>query len=100
MPVHGVVVTLSGVEGQREGAMAALGAEPRATLGQAVGAKLPLVLETSGVEEEEALWGWLKALPGVVFYDVVYVDFSDVDQVDVASLGRRRARVERAESRG
>ncbi len=89
MPVYGLVLTLSGDLEPRQRALTALGGEGLVTLGEATGLKLPLALESDSVEEGERLYRWLGELPGVMFQELVFVDFSDVETVGGDVLRRR-----------
>jgi D-arabinose 5-phosphate isomerase GutQ len=77
MPIGAWVVTLS--DGPRDEALAARLADPRLTLGEATRNRLPVVVETVTLAEGEALFEALSAERGVVFVDVVSVDFSDLE---------------------
>jgi hypothetical protein len=46
-------------------------------VGLAQGLRLPVVTDTAGSEEGEALVRELFTVPGVCFVDVVTIDFSD-----------------------
>lgn len=90
MPVLGVVVVTDG-----EGPSPAVEAAVRSlvsgvTPGSWQGARLPLVLETAEPGEEEALLGVIESIPGVMAAQVVFVDFSDVEQVEESFFQRRR----------
>jgi hypothetical protein len=53
--------------------------DPRITTGELTGAHLPIAAETASLEEGEDLCAELARTPGVVFVDVVSVDFSDLE---------------------
>gem|GEM_PF-1105523 len=99
MPVSALVITLSAEAAQRTRALAALRDHPRLLLGSVLnGTRVPAVLETDTlgegirVVEEE-----LPAIEGVLFVDVVQVDFSDVDPAaEALPLPRRRRREDAA----
>lgn len=78
MPVVGIVAVLSSRAEERETALCALQADPRVTLGEAHGDRLPLVLETRDRAEDASAWRALQAVPGVWALEVVFAEFSDV----------------------
>lgn len=73
MTISGLVVTLS--PSPLRDSLEALGRDPRLTLGELQGNRLPVVAETATPEEGEALVEGLLTTPGVLFVDVVRVDF-------------------------
>lgn len=77
MPIGGLVVTLDPDPARRALAHGALASDPRLTLGEARGDRLPVVAETATLDEGEALFRQVSEVPGVIFVDVVSVDFSD-----------------------
>jgi nitrate reductase NapAB chaperone NapD len=82
MAVSGLVVT---VDQARAAAVAdTLRADPRFTLGPLQGSRLPVVVETAGVDEDDEVWAWLHSIPGVRFVDVAYVHFETGDGNDNA----------------
>lgn len=79
MPVSGLVVTLAADPALRERAFAAILGCHGVTLGEAMGARLPVVTETETMSEHEALWRRLEAIDGVLQVRLAFHDFSDVD---------------------
>ena len=78
MPVSALVVTLSPIPGESEQALQTLREDPRLTLGERQGTRLPVVVETQTTRESTRLVREeLLAIEGIVFVDVVMVDFSD-----------------------
>ena len=77
MTTSGLVLTLEQDDRMRAAVVATLERDSRITLGQDMSGHLPIVTETAGPDESEALFDWLFDLPGVQFVDVVYVDFGD-----------------------
>jgi hypothetical protein len=75
MPVSSLVVTL---EGRSRDVLDELARDPRVTLGELQGCHLPVVLEAATLEESESVVEGLTRRPGILFVDVVTVDFSDV----------------------
>lgn len=74
MPISGLVLTLSQYEADRASALAALRDHPALALGAAAAHRLPVVADTPDCVEDQALWDWLHALPGVLFVDLVCTD--------------------------
>lgn len=91
MVTSALVVTLDGDATARAAALEALSSDARLTLGDLAGLRLPVVAETSGLATAEALTEELLALRGVVFVDVVLVDFDPDTDIDAAPrLGKSR----------
>ncbi|MFO0696374.1 MAG: hypothetical protein U0230_22600 [Polyangiales bacterium] len=61
-------------------------------LGSAVDGRLPATVDTDGVEEHESALERVSKTSGVLFVDLVFHDFSDVDRVERLP---RRSRSER-----
>jgi hypothetical protein len=90
VPVSALVITLDPEAARRERGLAALAADSRLSLGAIQAGRLPAVAETATLAEGDRLVAEeLPAIDGVVFVDVVLVDFSDVDDFD-EPLPRRR----------
>lgn len=79
MPVSGLVLTLSRNETDRASALAALRDHPALALGEAAAHRLPVVADTPDSVQDQALWDWLRELPGVLFVDLVCTDSSADD---------------------
>lgn len=78
MPISALVVTLSPLPELKKRALHTLSKDHRLTLGQLQGTRLPLVVETETTRESTRLVREeLPAIEGVIFVDVVMVDFSD-----------------------
>ena len=85
MPISGLVVTLSDDEEEQKKALATLEADDRITLGELQENRQPLVLETEGIKEgSKMVRADLLDIDGVVFVDVVTVNFEDVTGKDRA----------------
>jgi nitrate reductase NapAB chaperone NapD len=80
MPVLGAVLTLSGDAALRGEALATLAADGRVTLGDPVGDRLPVVLDTRSRGEDRACWEAVSRLPGVVLAELAFADFSDLHE--------------------
>lgn len=80
MPISGLVLTLEPSEAERARTLALIARDPRITLGPSESAiRVPAVIETRTVDDAERLFESLQATPGVVFVDVVSLDFSDLE---------------------
>ena len=79
MPISGLVVTVDETDPCVVGALANL---PGVQLGEATGARVPCVAETTDVHSEASLYRRIEALSGVVQVEVAFHDFSDVTTVD------------------
>jgi nitrate reductase NapAB chaperone NapD len=95
MPLGGIVVSLVSDPGQALEAIAYLGAQPdievgvlARTEGPLPQQKLPAVLETRSAEEAEDRIRHLRQHPGIFNIDVVYVGFSEADQLPANPMER------------
>jgi len=77
MPISALVVTLDPALG--EVAREVIATDPRVTLGEPQGNRLPVVTETETLSAGEELLRELGRIPGVLNVDVVGIDFSDFD---------------------
>lgn len=77
MPICGAVLHLSGEWKRRKAALEALARDPRLTLGEANGNRLPVVLDTRDQREDDALWRELLAIDGVMHADVIVAALDD-----------------------
>lgn len=81
MPISALVITLSSDPKEKQRAVEALSQDPRVTLGERQGARLPVVVETETTREgSRMVREELLQIEGVVFVDVVMVDFSDTNE--------------------
>jgi hypothetical protein len=92
MPVSGIVATLSDDAVERGRALERLGEDARLTVGEAAGLRLPIVIDTAGAEEHQRAWDAVEATVGVRFVELVFHDFSDVEEAPVALRLRRKHR--------
>lgn len=91
MPVAGLVVTLTELDLLRDEACAALASDARITLGEMQrGGRLPVVLATDSVIEEQDLMNDVARTPGVLLVDLAFHDFSDVGEFSSDELPQRR----------
>lgn len=77
MPVIGAVLTLP-YEGKLP---SALSSDPRLTVGDRQGDRVPLAILTDSREEERALLQQICDLPGVLDLQIAFVDLSDLSEV-------------------
>ncbi len=80
MPILSAVFALTDHTSCREETLAALAAEPQITLGVVSGHRLPVVLESRDRDADKALWRWATGLPGVLVAELVFADFSDLQE--------------------
>ena len=73
MSVSGLVITLANDRSEAERTLRVLACDPRLTLGERFGQRVPAVAETPGVAEDRALIDDLRALDGVENVDVTFV---------------------------
>jgi hypothetical protein len=78
MPVSGLVLTLESSSLCAK-TLAQLARDARITLGEGpTPLRVPAVIETESVDEAELLLERLREVAGIVFVDVVSLDFSDL----------------------
>ena len=77
MPIASIVLTLDDRKLPWEGVLAEIAQDPRVELGSARGRCVPAVLDTASAQEGEALVQSFFEKEGVLFVDVVAVDFSE-----------------------
>ncbi|GIK17975.1 MAG: hypothetical protein DYG93_04010 [Leptolyngbya sp. PLA2] len=75
MSISGLVLTLERDGPLAERAIHVLERDPRITLGERAGERLPIVVETGSRFEDEEVFATLRNTPGVRFVDVAFVDF-------------------------
>jgi len=86
MPVSSLLLTITP---EAEPALRdALGADPRTTLGDRVGCRLPIALDTPDREADRDAWDWLRALPGVRWIDLVWISIDPEDAEDFTTARR------------
>jgi CheY-like chemotaxis protein len=79
MPITALVLTLDDDPEARRAARRSLEQDARLWVGDEVGGRVPLVLETASLVEGERAVEALSASDGVLFVDVVAIDFSDTE---------------------
>jgi CheY-like chemotaxis protein len=79
MPITALVLTLDDDPDARRAARRSLERDARLWVGDEVGGRVPLVLETASLVEGERAVEALSASDGVLFVDVVAIDFSDTE---------------------
>lgn len=90
MPTSGLVLTLAVSQTSSRELRAALEGDSRIIVGDEVERRLPIVTETSSLDESEQLAEAIGKLAGVVFVDVVSIDFSDIEELPHGCAGRQR----------
>ena len=93
MPVAGLVLTLAQDSRLADAVTHELRIDPRVTLGERTGQQLPVVVETKTIAEDELTFEELSRAPGVVFVELAFHDFSDVEDFGDAPRPRRRRRL-------
>lgn len=94
MPVSALVVTLSDEPVERAATLAELAGLDHLTVGDVEGrVHVPVVCESESLAEGEERVRELMSMRGVVFVDVVMVDFSDLEEIN-ESMRERRLRPE------
>lgn len=74
MSMAGLVITLSRHPSDAALARAEIGARARTTLGEAAGARLPIVVELDDIARCEELHRELETIRGVCHVDVVFIE--------------------------
>lgn len=83
MPISGLVLTLSDEPSLQQTALSELALDSRLSLGELQVNRLPVVAETDTIRQSTRLVREeLLTIPGVIFVDVVMVDFSDIPETD------------------
>lgn len=85
MAISGLVITLEPSEAIAETALRSLRGDPRLSLGQRAGWRIPLVAETDSAAADADLWADLLATPGVRSVDVTFVSFDPPPAAGAAS---------------
>ena len=73
MSVSGLVITLEPDRALAERSLRALADDPRLSLGAQFGRRLAAVADTPDTQADRALIDDLRALPGIIHVDVVFV---------------------------
>lgn len=85
MPISSLVITY-GNTAEAKSARELLTSDTRIELGELVGIRQPLVIETTTQNEDKDLWKWINSLPGVTHVDVAFVSFLD-DEISPTPIG-------------
>ena len=85
MAISGLVVILDDDADAAGRAIQSLAADPRLTVGERAGSRIPLVAETPSAEDDAALWSDLLATPGVKSVDVTFVSVDSPDDHEAGS---------------
>jgi len=89
MPISGLVVTLDRDHTACAAALAELRAFAALELGEDAAGRLAAVLEAEDYTAHDARLAALRAVPGVVWVDVVFHDFSDLRDFERPPRGSR-----------
>lgn len=73
MPVVGAVLVVT-----PKADLASVASDPRFTVGEPCGDRVPVVLTTTTRREDVDVWDRIVALPGVLDVQPVFADFSDI----------------------
>jgi len=96
MPVSALVVTLDDDPVEQAATISRLSALAHLTVGAKTGrVHVPVVCESENLSDGENHVRALMRMPGVVFVDVVMVDFSDLDEDDTDAEHRKPKRSKR-----
>jgi len=87
MPISSLAITLSRDSALAEAARRALDTEACIEIGDRVGHRLPVVVDTVDRNEDRRVWEWLNGLDGVEFVDVVFIHFDDDEPTTAAGSG-------------
>lgn len=90
MPISGLVLTLTQDSRLAHSLTQELHRDPRVTVGDRVGEQLPIVVETGSIDEDRTAFEELTRTPGVLFVELAYHDFSDVQDFGDGPPRRRR----------
>jgi hypothetical protein len=74
VPISSLVVHLNAEHSSAPTLLAALESDPRITLGERVGNRLPVVVDAADIDEAEALFTALRDDAAVAHVDVVFVE--------------------------
>ena len=79
MPVSGLVITFSSDIADHGKIVEQLSVEPGIEIGDAVGPKLAIVVDTDTRDRDREIWQWVRDLPGVAMVDVAFVGFEETE---------------------
>jgi hypothetical protein len=77
MPVSGLVLTLSTDAEASAAALMELRSHGSIGVGDRVGHRLPIVVDTATSDEDRHVWEWLHTLRGIALVELVCADVSD-----------------------
>ena len=81
--ISGLVIHLSNLESLCSESLAQMRKRPGVMLGDRVGLRLPIVVESTESHSAEDTTEWVKSLPGVLHADVTFVHFEDKSAIPV-----------------
>ncbi len=82
MPVSGLVITFSSDIADHGKIVEQLSVEPGIEIGDAVGPKLAIVVDTDTRDRDREIWQWVRDLPGVAMVDVAFVGFEETETIN------------------
>ncbi len=86
MPIAGLVLTLADDDALCAFATHSLRALPGVSLGELQRVRrLPIATDTDTIEAQTALWQDISRTPGVLLIDLVFEDFSDIEEASFSS---------------
>ncbi|TWU62201.1 hypothetical protein V7x_39300 [Crateriforma conspicua] len=75
MPISGLVVTFESSVSDHEASRMAIGDIPEVDLGQAVGSKLAIVVDSETKGRDRQVWEMVQGMPGVIDVAIAMVAF-------------------------
>lgn len=93
MPISGLVLQLAQDSTLTDSVTQALRLDSRVSVGDLVNNRLPIVVETQSLAEDETVFEELSRTPGILFVELAFTDFSDVEDFGGAPPPRRRRRL-------
>jgi nitrate reductase NapAB chaperone NapD len=79
VPVSGLVITFSSDIAHHGETMEQLAGEPAIEIGDAVGPKLAIVVDSDTRDHDREIWNWVRNLPGIAMVDVAFVGFEETE---------------------
>lgn len=76
MPIIGAVLLMA--DPPEERLLQRLEADPRVTLGERFGCRLPIVLESDDKRADRSFWDALQAQPSILHIEFAFAEFSDL----------------------
>lgn len=80
MPISGLVVTFRSAVTDHSDTLEAIRAIPEINIGDVVGSKLAIVIDSKTRRRDQEIWNALQQLPGVIDLAVAMVAFDEYDE--------------------